>query len=64
MAEESGVFFYRIATTLAIFVAALAVISYLLNAPRGMPIVSIAALTLAAVIWAGGWAGRHLIAGR
>jgi ABC-type Mn2+/Zn2+ transport system permease subunit len=64
MNERGAAFFYRTATILAGLVAALAVISYFLNAPRGMPIVSIAALTLAAVIWISGWAGRHLIAGR
>jgi len=64
MDQQSGDFLYRIATTLAGFVAALAVISYFLNAPRGMPIVSIAALGVAVTIWLVGWAGRHMIAGR
>ncbi len=64
MDEQGGVFFYRTATILAGFVAALAVISYFLNAPRGLPIVSVVALALAAVIWLSGWAGRRLLAGR
>ncbi len=64
MGEQSGNFLYCIACTLAGFVAALAVISYFFNTPRGLPIVSVAALALAAAIWLSGWAGRNMIAGR
>ncbi len=64
MGAQSGALFYRITTILAGLVATLAVVSYLFKAPRGMPIVSIAALALAAGIWLSGWAGRHLIADR
>jgi hypothetical protein len=53
-------FFYRSATVLAGFIAASAVLSYFLNAPRGMPIVSVAALSIAGTVWLIGWAGRHL----
>ncbi len=64
MDAESGRLFYLVATSLAGFVVALAALSYFLDAPQGVPIVSIAALALAAVIWLSGWAGRHLIARR
>jgi NaMN:DMB phosphoribosyltransferase len=64
MAEQSGVFFCRCATILAGFVAMVAVISYFFNAPRGLPVVSVAALGIAGTVWLVGWAGRHLFLGR
>jgi hypothetical protein len=64
MDAESGTFFCRCTTVFAGFVAMLAVISYFLNAPRGMPIVSVAALGVAGTVWLIGWAGRHLFTGR
>ncbi|HTZ01765.1 MAG TPA: hypothetical protein VMC05_05465 [Xanthobacteraceae bacterium] len=63
MADCDTAFFYRCTTIVAGFVAVLAVISYFLNAPRGLPIVSTAALAIAAAIWLGGWACRRLLAG-
>ena len=64
MGDQSAVFFYRIATMLAGFVATAAVVSYFFNAPRGMPVVSVAALGVAVTIWLVGWACRNIIAGR
>jgi uncharacterized membrane protein YccC len=64
MDQQSAVFFYRVTTLLAGFVATVAVISYFLNAPRGMPIISVAALGIAAMIWLIGWAGRQFTVGR
>ena len=64
MDAEGGKFFYLVATSLAGFVVALAALSYFLDAPKGMPVISAAALALAAIIWLIGWAGRHVLAGR
>jgi len=57
--QESRRLFCRGATALAGFAATLAVLSCFINAPRGMPIISGAALAIAAAIWAIGWAGRQ-----
>ena len=61
---ESGVFFCRCATGLAGFVATAAVVSYFLNAPRGLPIVSVATLGIAGTVWLVGWVGRQFIVRR
>ncbi len=47
MDAQSGQYFYRITTGAAAAVAALAALSYFLDAPRGMPVISAAALALA-----------------
>lgn len=64
MAEQSGIFFCRCATVLAGLVATAAVVSYFLNAARGLPIVSVAALSLAGTVWLVGWIGRRLMVER
>lgn len=64
MVARSGIFFCRCATALAGIVATAAVVSYFLNAPRGLPIVSVVALGIAGSAWLIGWAGRHLFLGR
>lgn len=64
MDARNGAYCYWVATGLAGLVAMAAVISYFLNAPRGMPVISTVALLIAATIWLCGWAGKHMIAGR
>ena len=64
MLRPDGDVLYRTATVVAALVAVAAVASYFLNAPRGMPVISVAALSLAVVIWLVGWVGRRLFAGR
>jgi hypothetical protein len=64
MAPLNGKCLYRAATIVAGLVAAVVAVSYLLNSDRGMPVVSMAALAIAATVWLIGWVGRHLLLGR
>ena len=64
MDAREGTYFYRSTAILAGLIAMTAVLSYFLNAPRGMPVISAVALLLAGAVWLCGWAGRRMIAGR
>ncbi len=64
MDARGGDFLYWTATSFAVAVAIAAVISYFLNALKGMPVVSVAAMSLAGIIWLSGWAARHIFVGR
>lgn len=64
MTPRNGEYLYWIATGLAAAIAMTAGLSYVLNVGRGMPILSAAALLLAAAVWLIGWAGRHTLTGR
>lgn len=64
MEARNGMYCYWIAASVAGLIATAAVLSYFLNAGRGMPIISTIALLIAGTIWLCGWAGKRMITGR
>ncbi len=59
-----GEIFYWTGTIIAGLLVLWVLWSYEFDADRGEPIVRIAPLVLAGVIWLAGWGCRHVLAGR
>jgi hypothetical protein len=62
MTRICGDCLYRTTTVLAGLIVTFVFVAYIYDVNRGEPVISVAALLAAAVIWLIGWAGRHVLA--
>jgi len=53
---------YSTTTVLAGLIVMFVFMAYFYDVSRGEPVISVAALLVAGVIWLIGWAGRHVLA--
>jgi hypothetical protein len=63
-AVQFGKISYWAGSIIAGLLVAAVVVSYILNADRGVPILRVAPLVLAGVIWLAGWACCYLLTER
>ena len=64
MDESIGKMLCRTATIIAGLIVVSAIVSFVFNADKGVPIISLAALLLAAAIWLVGLVCRHVLTAR